>query len=80
MTDWREALPPVRKALAQTMTSVPTPGPRWLIIASVSIVLVAFLLASPVILAEYAQQILSQAFFSQSPRSQSIFYGAIPAS
>jgi hypothetical protein len=54
MTDWREALPPVNKALAQTMTSVPTPGPRWLIIASVSIVLVAFLLASPLILAENA--------------------------
>src|SRR5262245_62846188 len=45
------------------MTSVPSPAPRWLIIASVSMVLVVFLLASPLILAEYAQQILSQAFF-----------------
>ena len=42
---------------------MPSPAPRWLIIASVSMVLVAFLLASPLILAEYAQQILSQAFF-----------------
>src|SRR5262245_66422020 len=45
------------------MTSVPSPAPRWLIIASVSMVLVVFLLASPLALGEYPQQILSQAFF-----------------
>jgi branched-chain amino acid transport system permease protein len=59
----RKRCPPGSNTFAQTMPSVPSPVPRWLIIASVSIALVAFLLASPLILAEYPQQILSQAFF-----------------
>src|SRR5436309_9320746 len=37
--------------------------PRWLRIFGTSVLFVAFLLASPMVLGEYAQQILSQAFF-----------------
>src|SRR5205814_9870972 len=36
---------------------------RWLAIFGASVLFVAFLLASPMVLGEYAQQILSQAFF-----------------
>src|SRR5204862_2399368 len=36
---------------------------RWLAILGASVLFVAFLLASPLVLGEYAQQILSQAFF-----------------
>ena len=45
------------------MTSVSSLARRWPNIAGVSILLVAFLLTSPLALGEYAQQILSQAFF-----------------
>src|SRR5437868_12767713 len=45
------------------MTSLSSLAGRWLTIASVSILLVALLLTSPLVLGEYAQQILSQAFF-----------------
>jgi branched-chain amino acid transport system permease protein len=62
MTDQREAPTTASKTLAKTMTSVSSLR-RWLIIASVSILLVAFLLTSPLVLGEYAQEILSQAFF-----------------
>src|SRR6516164_1188662 len=62
MTDQREALSTASKTLAKTMTSVSSLR-RWLIIASLSILLLAVLLTSPLALGEYAQEILSQAFF-----------------
>src|SRR6266516_1178734 len=43
-------------------TDVLTAASRPLAGESISVLLVAFLLASPVVLGEYAQQILSQAF------------------
>src|SRR6516165_164582 len=52
-----------RKVLAEEITPFLSPTRRWLTIFGVSILLVAFLLASPMVLGEYAQQILSQAFF-----------------
>jgi branched-chain amino acid transport system permease protein len=63
MTDQRETLTTESETPAETMISVLSPPRRWLIIASVSVLLIAFLLTSPLVLGEYAQQILSQAFF-----------------
>src|SRR5215831_12436465 len=51
------------KVLAEEITPLLSPTRRWLPIFGVSVLLVALLLASPVALGEYAQQILSQAFF-----------------
>ena len=51
------------RALAQEITSFLCPARRWLAIFGVSVLLITFLLASPIVLGEYAQQILSQAFF-----------------
>jgi branched-chain amino acid transport system permease protein len=62
MTDQRETLTTGSEAPTETMTSMSSSTRRWLIIASVSVLLVAFLLTSPLVLGEYAQQILSQAF------------------
>src|SRR6516165_732830 len=50
------------RALAQEITSFLCPARRWLAIFGVSVLLITFLLASPVVFGEYAQQILSQAF------------------
>jgi branched-chain amino acid transport system permease protein len=51
------------RVLAEEIAPLLSPTRRWLTIFGVSILLVAFLLASPMVLGEYAQQILSQAFF-----------------
>jgi branched-chain amino acid transport system permease protein len=51
------------RALAEEITSFLCPARRWLAIFGISILLITFLLASPMVLGEYAQQILSQAFF-----------------
>jgi branched-chain amino acid transport system permease protein len=51
------------RALAEESTSFLSSARRWLTIFGVSVLLMIFLLASPVVLGEYAQQILSQAFF-----------------
>jgi hypothetical protein len=51
------------RALAEEITSFFCPARRWLAIFGVSVLLITFLLASPIVLGEYAQQILSQAFF-----------------
>jgi branched-chain amino acid transport system permease protein len=59
----KDPLTAASRALAEEITSVLSPARRWLMIFGVSALLVAFLLASPVVLGEYAQQILSQAFF-----------------
>jgi hypothetical protein len=70
MTDQREALTTASKTLAKTMTSVSSLR-RWLIIASVSILLVAFLLTSPLALGEYAQEILAGILFRGSHHGRS---------
>src|SRR6516162_583088 len=51
------------RTLAEEISPLLSPTRRWLTIFGVSTLLVAFLLASPMVLGEYAQQILSQAFF-----------------
>ena len=51
------------RALAEEITSFLCPARRWLAIFGVSVLLITFLLTSPIVLGEYAQQILSQAFF-----------------
>src|SRR6516162_10024131 len=51
------------RVLAKEISPLLSPTRRWLTIFGVSTLLVAFLLASPMVLGEYAQQILSQAFF-----------------
>jgi branched-chain amino acid transport system permease protein len=51
------------RTLAEEITSFLSPTRRWLTIFGVSVLLVGFLLASPMVLGDYAQQILSQAFF-----------------
>src|SRR5439155_3784691 len=58
-----DALMTTSRTLAAEITSFLSPARRWLTILGVSVLLVAFLLASPIMLGEYAQQILSQAFF-----------------
>jgi len=57
-----DVLTAASSALAAQIISVLGRARRWLAISGVSVLLVAFLLASPVVLGEYAQQILSQAF------------------
>jgi branched-chain amino acid transport system permease protein len=57
------ALVTASRTLAEEITSSQSPARRWLMIFGTSVLLVAFLLASPVVFGEYAQQILSQAFF-----------------
>jgi branched-chain amino acid transport system permease protein len=51
------------RTLAEEITSLLSPVRRWRTVFGVSVLLVAFLLVSPMVLGEYAQQILSQAFF-----------------
>jgi branched-chain amino acid transport system permease protein len=51
------------RTLAAEIISFLSPAGRWPTIFGVSVLLVGFLLASPMVLGEYAQQILSQAFF-----------------
>src|SRR4029453_7199715 len=51
------------RTLAEQITSFLRPAGRWLTIFGASVLLVAFILASPMVLGEYAPQILSQAFF-----------------
>jgi urea transport system permease protein/urea transport system ATP-binding protein len=51
------------RTLAEEITSFLSPARRWLTIVGVSALLVGLLLASPMVLGDYAQQILSQAFF-----------------
>jgi urea transport system permease protein/urea transport system ATP-binding protein len=51
------------RARGEGASSVSTEARRWQAILGVSVLLVAALLASPFALGEYAQQILSQAFF-----------------
>jgi branched-chain amino acid transport system permease protein len=47
------------RALAEEITSFLWAARRWLAIFGVSVLLITFLLASPIVLGEYAQQILS---------------------
>ena len=60
MNQKTDALTAASKALSVQIMS---PARRWPMIFGASVLLVALLLASPVALGEYAQQILSQAFF-----------------
>jgi len=57
-----DVLTAASRALAGEIISVLGRAHRWPVIFGISVLLVAFLLASPVVLGEYAQQILSQAF------------------
>jgi urea transport system permease protein/urea transport system ATP-binding protein len=59
----KDPLTAAKRALAEEITSVSTPVRRWMTIFGVTTLLVIILLASPVLLGDYAQQILSQAFF-----------------